>query len=80
MNALQVTPLPHIPDDDGFFVRGKLEKMGRQPGGLPSVPKGIGWFDGSAIEFRNSDHTKSAFSIRLSAIRKDGLPHLRVDR
>lgn len=80
MDALQITPLPSIPDDDGFFVRGKLQKMGRQTGGLPSVPKGIGWFNGSTIEFRNSDHTKSAFSIRLSAIRKDRLPQLRADR
>jgi hypothetical protein len=59
MDAIQIASPGYIPDNHGFFIDGELKQVGGKITGFPPIAKGIGGFNGSAIEFGYTYHVLS---------------------
>jgi len=56
MDAPEIASPGHIPDDNGSFIPGKLEKMGGQSARFPVVPQHIRRLHRPAVKFGNTNH------------------------
>jgi hypothetical protein len=56
MDAFQVASLGHVPDDNGFFVGGELEEVGRKSLRFPSITQRIRCLNSTTVKFRYANH------------------------